>query len=271
MNATGPGASTRPGGSTAGQGAGVDLVAIPGGVVEIGSDADEIESCVAYWSDRLVDPSDRTDFRVWIEKEFPRHQVEMSPFMIGAFPVQNDEYRLFTSATGRDPAQSDLEGTPDDHPVWGVSYEDAAAYARWLAPRVGTPLRLPTEAEWEYVARGVARTEYPWGDEFDPKRCNTIESGIGTTTPVRRYPDGRSDFDVWDLSGNTEEWTSSFYAPYPGGRFVDDDFVHAFGQYRVLRGGSCVLGGDVARCARRHGPSPRGIRYVGFRLAADCP
>lgn len=246
----------------------LDLVPIPGGSAELGSDAEEIESCVRYWAPRLLDPSFKDQFRDWIEKESPRHVVEMRPFLIARFPVRNDDYRMFTESTGRHPAQSDLEGTPDDHPAWGVAYEDAATYASWLGARMDVPLRLPTEGEWEYVARGRTRTEYPWGNEFDPERCNTVESGIGTSTPVDRYPNGRSDFDVWDLSGNTEEWTSSFYAPYPGGRVVNDDFAQSLGNYRVLRGGSCVLGGDVARCARRHGPSPRGPRYVGFRLAA---
>jgi formylglycine-generating enzyme required for sulfatase activity len=127
---------------------------------------------------------------------------------------------------------------------------------------------LPTEAEWECAARGPSRSEYPFGDEFDPGKCNTIEAAIGGTTPVDRYPDGASAYGVFDLAGNVEEWTSSFNIPYPGGETVDDDLSRHLGpRYRVLRGGSFALGGDLGRCARRHGPHPGSpFRFRGFRV-----
>jgi formylglycine-generating enzyme required for sulfatase activity len=133
------------------------------------------------------------------------------------------------------------------------------------------PCRLPTESEWEYAARGVHGPEYPFGDEFDPSRCNTVESGIGHTTPVDRYGNGVSDWGIFDLPGNVEEWTSDLYAPYPGGEFVHDDLSEQTGgTYPVLRGGSFARGGDLARCARRHGPLPAASgRYRGFRVAVS--
>jgi formylglycine-generating enzyme required for sulfatase activity len=70
------------------------------------------------------------------------------------------------------------------------------------------------------------------------------------------------------LAGNVEEWTGDTYRPYPGGKFVVDDiYLHLGPRYRVLRGGSFALGGDLARCARRHGPHPAPVfRYRGFRI-----
>jgi formylglycine-generating enzyme required for sulfatase activity len=248
------------------------FIPIPAGRFEMGSSADEVEACVAAWSHRLVDSSyDETSFRQWILKEFPKHSVQVAAFRLGQFPVTIEEYRRFVHATGHPQPESMLGGEPGDHPVWGVTPQDAEAYAEWLSARLEMHCRLPTEAEWEYAARGPSGREYPFGDAFGPARCNTIESGVGHTTPVDRYPNGVSDFGIFDLAGNVEEWTADLYAPYPGGVFIHDDLSRCNGPlYRVLRGGSFARGGDLARCARRHGPFPApAFRYRGFRIAVD--
>ena len=160
---------------------------------------------------------------------------------------------------------------PDDHPVWGVSPRLASLFCAWLSSTGTTRFRLPTEAEWEYAARGPSGLAYPFGNRFDPTRCNTAESGIGRTTPVDRYADRASEWGIVDMAGNVEEWTSDVYRPYPGGTFVPDHLSAANrGPYPVLRGGSFARGGDLARCARRHGPHPGPeYRYRGFRVAAN--
>ena len=189
------------------------------------------------------------------------------PFLISRFPVTNAEYRVFVEATARPAPELILLDRSADHPVWGVTYLDAAQYTEWLGERIGRHCRLPTEAEWECAARGPQQSEYPFGNVFDPNKCNTREAGIGGTTPVDHYPDGASGYGVFDLGGNVEEWTSTLYGPYPGGQWIDDDISASIGpHYRVLRGGSFALGGDLARCARRHGPHPAApFRYRGFR------
>lgn len=247
----------------------LDFVSIGGGVLEMGSSLDEVENCVAYWGSRLIDPSYRSSFRDWIRKEYPKHRVRIEPFLIGRFPVTNGQYAEFVKATSHAVPESLGAGSPLNHPVWGVSWEDASAFTDWLTERFGAGLRLPSEAEWEYSARGPSGTEFPFGDEFDVSKCNTVEAGAGGTTPVDQYPQGASAFGVFDLAGNVEEWTSDFYAPYPGGEFIQDDLSRQCGRsYRVLRGGSFALGGDLARCARRHGPHPGpAFRYRGFRVA----
>lgn len=246
----------------------LDLVAIPGGEVEIGSTLDEVQACIAIWQDRLVDPAYRPAFGDWIRKEYPRHRVRIAAFHIGRFPVTNQDYIDFAATTGHPIPESIVIGSPARHPVWGVDYDDALAYALWLGDEMGIHCRLPSEAEWECAARGPDHAEYPFGNSFDPARCNTMEGGVGTTTPVDHYPQGASGYGVLDMGGNVEEWTSSFYLPYPGGDRIDDDISSAVGaHYRTLRGGSFALGGDLARSARRHGPHPAPqFRYRGFRV-----
>ncbi len=238
----------------------------------MGSTLEEVGECVRYWSSRLVDPSYEGPFRAWIMKEVPRHDVAIAELVASEYPVTNAEYRLFTLATGRVLPESLAEGRPDSHPVWGVGLEGAEAYARWRAARDGVPWRLPTEAEWEWMAAGPERRRYPFGNAFDPARCNTVERGIGATNPVDAHPEGASWCGARELAGNVEEWTSSRYAPYPGGEFVEDELTRLAGaDYPIVRGGCFALGGDLARSSRRHGPHPGArFRYIGFRLVADA-
>jgi formylglycine-generating enzyme required for sulfatase activity len=250
----------------------VDFSLIPGGRARIGSSLERIDATVAEWIDRLRDDAYISVFRDWIMKEYPEHEVDLDPFRIGRYPVTNGEYLLFVESTGAPVPESLSIGAPADHPVWGVSYEEAAAYADWRGAQSGYECRLPSEAEWEHAARGPGNRTYPFGDVFEATKCNTREAGYGSTTPVDRFPSGASGYGVFDLGGNVEEWTSSFYEPYPGASFVYDDIAASAGaRYRVLRGGSFALGGDLARCARRHGPHPASsFRFRGFRLAASC-
>lgn len=238
----------------------------------MGSTPEEVEECVQYWGGRLVDPAYAPLFRAWITKEVPRHDVPIGPLTASEYPVTNGEYRVFAEATGRPLPESVAAGLPDAHPAWGMGLGGAEAYARWRAAREGVPWRLPTEAEWEWMAAGPARCRYPFGDAFDPSRCNTVERGLGATTPVDAHPRGVSWCGAMDLAGNVEEWTSSRYAPYPGGVFVEDELTRLAGaDYPVVRGGCFALGGDLARSSRRHGPHPGGVfRYIGFRLVADA-
>jgi formylglycine-generating enzyme required for sulfatase activity len=206
-------------------------------------------------------------------KEFPAFPIEVCSFRIARYPVTNRDYAEFVRATAeREPPSLAGGVSRSEHPVWGVTYSEAESYANWLSAESGTPFRLPTEIEWEYAARGPSRREYPWGDDFSVKACNTLEAGIGDTTEVTRYEDFSSPFGICDLAGNVEEWTATLYAPYPGGRWIDDDLARIHGgPYRVMRGGSCARNGDLARGARRHGPfEGEPFKYKGFRLAVDA-
>lgn len=250
-----------------------ELIAISGATFWMGSTQRQIDQAVAYWSSRLVDDRYTTAMLTcWLMKEYPAHQVALRPYSIGRFPITNSQYSVFALRMGEPMATSILLKEPDDHPVWGVGYRQAVNYCSWLSEISGVPYRLPSEAEWEFAARGPSGSEYPYGETFAAKRCNTLEGGIGHTTPVDRFADFPSEHGVVDLAGNVEEWTSDVYRRYPGGVEIKDDLARLAGgcDYHVLRGGSFARGGDLTRCARRHGPhtGPE-HRYRGFRVAAS--
>ncbi|CAL9412511.1 formylglycine-generating enzyme family protein [Streptomyces sp. NPDC057838] len=238
---------------------------VPGGSVEIGLDPGAVDAVVADWAHVGVE-------RSWIDKETPVHTVVLRDFWIGRYPVTNEEYRQFLADTGHPgrPATWYLGAYPYDrsnHPVAGVRAEDADAYAAWLSDRTGHPWRLPTEAEWEYAAKGPDGGAFPWGGTFDASAANTRETGVHTTTPVGAFPAGVSPFGAHDMAGNVEEFTADDYRPYPGGPFVADHLVETMTTYRVARGGSFSRFGDLTRTRRRHGAFPGPLYPVGFRLA----
>jgi len=145
----------------------------------------------------------------------------------------------------------DPKWNSSDHPVVGVSYFEAEAFAKWAGKR------LPTEQEWEKAARGTDGRTYPWGDTFDKNKCNCSESGIMGTAPVTRYADGKSPFGCHDMAGNAWDWCASWY----------DNSQDS----RVLRGGSWHDTPVPLRCSRRlrYGPWHSLQRY-GFRCAQDA-
>jgi toxoflavin biosynthesis protein ToxD len=238
-----------------------------GGHVTVGLRADRVDAVVARWRHVGVE-------RSWIEKEVPAWPVHLDDFWLGRYPVANVQYLAFLQATGwgRRPSTWYLGAYPWDrpgHPVCGIAPEDADAYAAWLSGETGHPYRLPVEAEWEHAANGFDGREYPWGDEFDPAKANTRESGIHTTTPVGVFPGGAGPFGHLDLAGNVEEYTAGSYRPYPGGTHVDDHLTERLGSYRVARGGSFARYGDLARTRRRHGAFPGPLYPCGFRIATE--
>lgn len=159
-----------------------------------------------------------------------KEQIRLPAYYIDLYPVTNEQFMQFIDDTGYLPEEdADLlnhwdEGIypagREDHPVTWVNWHDAMAYARWAGKR------LPTNEEWEKAARGADGREYPWGDEFDPRRCNSEESGPENTTPVTRYSMGVSPFGCYDMAGNVWEWTASSHTDEEGQ------------SYQILRGGA---------------------------------
>lgn len=214
----------------------------------------------------------------------PAHKVYLDTFYIGKYPVTNAEYRRYCEDIQQ---QLDLPSGKEAHPVTGVSWYDARNYAAWA----GT--RLLTEAEWEKAASWEQESNinqqgslscseqlsgkkriYPWGDQFDTKKCNTVESGIGTTTPVDRYsPQGDSPYGCADMGGNVWEWTHSLYVNYP---YVPDDGREEMKMISfvdlVQRGGSFRLDASYTRCTFRFRIVPD-LHFddYGFRVGFGIP
>ena len=202
----------------------------------------------------------------WYDSEKPQHRVQLTRgFWLSRCEATNAQYRCFCEATGRGfPWDS---GQGDDHPVTWVSWEDAQAYCAHYG------LRLPTEAEWEFSARGVEGWRYPWGDEWDEtKCCHWGNRGPrGKTFPVGSFPSGASWCGALDLAGNVWEWcedryAADYYSSSPG----SDPQGPQEGMYRVFRGGSWGNGSDYCRTAYRYRDVPD-LReyYFGFRPAAS--
>ena len=150
-------------------------------------------------------------------------------------------------------------------PVVGICWYEATAYCAWLSAQGAGCFRLPTEAEWEAAARGREGRRYAWGASFERERCNTFESHVRATTPAGVFPGGDTPHGLMDMSGNTWEWTSSPYRPYPVER--DPERNAAGPLQRVMRGGAWSYPAANARCSRRFsGPPDDHDHSLGFRL-----
>jgi formylglycine-generating enzyme required for sulfatase activity len=215
------------------------------------------------------------------DRERPQHTLTLPGFYLAQTPVTNAQYAAFVQATDHPaPAHWTDGGPPEDkvdHPVVQVTWYDAAAFGRWLSEHTGKAYRLPSEAEWEKAARGPDGRLYPWGDEWDPARCNAKESGIGDTTPVMAFPGGASPYGVLGMAGNVFEWTCSLWGkdmkepdfgyPYDPSDGREDPVARNAVQ-RVLRGGGFYYSSTYARAACRLRSYPDyGVRTRGFRLA----
>ena len=207
--------------------------------------------------------------------EQPIHEVNLPAYEIAQFPVTNNDYYVFVYNTGyRVPkhwigfrCQDGLE----EHPVTNVSKQDVDAYLQWMNKATGLAYRLPSEAEWEKAARGSDQRIYPWGDNFDPWRCNTVESGKKLTSPVGSYsPGGDSPFGIADMVGNVWEWTRSKMSTYP---FKPDDSRSGSepGVKLVVRGGAWYYSRALARVSSREALLPDYISQCAWIQTGTFP
>ncbi len=204
--------------------------------------------------------------------EKPQHSVDIPyDYWLARFAVTNAQYAAYAQALDKSHQVWDWQ-KKQDHPATMVLWEDALEYCQWLSALLkgklppNYVLRLPTEAEWEKAARGGQALTYPWGQDFDKNKCNTVERGADNTTPVSQYsPQGDSPYGCADMSGNAWEWTHSLFKPYPYQAGDGREDETASGR-RVLRGGAFDLDAWHARCAYRY-LSLSVLNYVGFRVA----
>ncbi|NOY08823.1 MAG: SUMF1/EgtB/PvdO family nonheme iron enzyme [Spirochaetes bacterium] len=208
-------------------------------------------------------------------EEKPVHRVSVSGFKICAYLVTYRAYRAFVLANPEwqkdriDPKYHDgkylddwngneyPEGK-DEHPVSYISCYAAKAFAGWAGKR------LPTEAEWEYAARGgLAGKKYPNGDSMNEKIANLAKRFRGTTPAGQFDPNG---YGLYDMAGNLFEWTADFYAPYTEEDQADPKGPSR-GDYTVIRGGSWISAAATLRVSFRIDEEPGRCGYIGFRVA----
>ena len=210
----------------------------------------------------------------------------LDAFWIARYPITNAQYQCFIDDRGYDderwwtrlkrPELAEPRWPQANRPRTDVDWYEAVAFCRWIGARLGVgadAIRLPTEPEWERVARGTDGRRYPWGNEFQSGLANVDEKNYGggewyleQTTAVGLYPQGGSSAGVEDLSGTVWEWCLNRYEDIDAGT-VDDS-----GASRALRGSSWLDDPDLARADDRHGLQPDFRNDDrGFRVLCSVP
>ena len=256
-----------------GSGSGPDLVLIPTGRFQMGGQAHEHKVAL-----------DAGSQRAWLERELPLHWVGIEhSFALGCHPVSVGQWRRFVAATGWQPGSDTDWDNPgftqtDEHPVVGVSWNDAQLYLSWLSDQTGQTYRLPTEAEWEYACRAGTRTAFHFGDTINTEQANYDGSYIYNNGPRGQYRGGTTrqgtfpanPWGLYDMHGNVWEWVQDRVhdnydgAPQDGSAWEKDGDK----SRRVLRGGSWLYNPRYLRAALRNGYSAvLSNDIVGFRVA----
>lgn len=213
--------------------------------------------------------------------EMPRHKVNLSSFALDIHAVTNEQFVRFLQVMGgeKDHNNNDIIRLRDSrikrtagkliiesgyakHPVVGVTWYGAVAYAKWIGKR------LPTEAEWEAAATVGKDILYPSGAEIERSQANFFSSD---TTAVMSYPPNA--FGLYDMAGNVYEWCHDWYAyNFYESSAVEPDHPQGppQGVYRVLRGGCWKSLKEDLRCSHRHRNNPGAVNGTyGFRCATD--
>jgi formylglycine-generating enzyme required for sulfatase activity len=220
---------------------GTVLVLVPGGEITLGAEG------INPWST-------------------PLRRVRLNPFWIGKLLVTNQQYSCFLDehpAFCRPAFWADPRLNQPQHPVVGVSWDEAQAYCRWAG------LELPSEAQWEAAARGADRRPYPWGKELPTSRHANFGGAMGGTTPVGAYPAGAGPYGTLDQAGNVWEWcadhwVSKIYRQIEDGQW--DPVATGEPTVRSLRGGSWMNPPQDLRAAcRERGTAKLRFSTQGFR------
>lgn len=247
----------------------VSMVLVPKGCFMMGSTDEQLDYarqvCELHGAAGLCDSD-------WTENEQPSHRICFNePFWIDQFEVSNSQFEALDGS-----AKDSSINSEADFPREFISWDEAFAFCS-----ENRAARLPSEAEWEYTARGPDNLNFPWGNEFmgsafnfcdkncdDVSANNEVDDGFATTAPIGTYDLGQSWVSAYDLSGNVFEWTKTLYADYPYD--ADDGRESSTPGLRVFRGGAWNYAAHIARAAARQRAIPDGKNdVIGFRCARD--
>lgn len=237
------------------------MVLIPQGAFEMGSRKSlrELDPVSIFQADRhMLGPED------------PAHEVILDAYYIDLHEVSNADYKKYIEATGSKTTPrywNDANFNQPNQPVVGIAWKEAQAFCQWQNKR------LPTEAEWEKASRGKRPIKYPWGNEEPDKTRLNFNSQVGKTTPVGSYPTGKSDYGLFDLSGNVAEWVQDWHFPEyylfsPKENPPGPEKSH----YKIIRGGNWQNNAEDVRLTYRNATVPKArSKTIGFRCAASAP
>lgn len=263
---------------------GMRMVYVPEGNFEMGSDYKDTAYARKLCNEYSGDLGSAICRSENFGDESPAHIVILNDFWIDQTEVTNGQFQKCEQAGTCTPPEgtgshshSTYYKNPDyiNYPVILVTREQASDYCNWAGSR------LPTEAEWEYAARGPESWIFPWGDTFDGTRLNYCDSncdagpndpnvndGYAETAPVGSFPSGASWVGVLDMAGNVREWVADWYGPY-----TFDSQVNPTGPATgesIPHGGSWLDLPNLVRSANRGGNVPGYYRdYYGFRCVRD--
>jgi formylglycine-generating enzyme required for sulfatase activity len=255
-------------------------VRIPGGKFVMGSSPTDIARALAMCRREIL-RARCDDLAVQFRAEGLAHDVTISTFEIDRTEVTVEAYGRCVAAGACAPPGfllGDARFDRPDFPVTHVRWEDARAYCAWASGR------LPTEAEWEYAARGPSAREFPWGNVYNPRLTNhgafahdetDATDGFVGLAPVGSYPDGATPLGLLDMAGNVSEWVEDvFDVDENGFGYSAAPRVNprgpSTGGFHVVRGGSYIQGAAWMRSAMRGVLNMPRAASVGFRCAADA-
>jgi len=208
-----------------------------------------------------------------LERSSPMHLVTLSRFRISRHPITNEQYRRFLVANGEiEPPPHWIDNRSpsgsNHHPVTNVSWGDAKKYCSWRTAVSRDAVDLPTEAQWEFAARGKGGRSYPWGAARPTASLANYGSSIGCTTSVDRFPEGATPEGVWGMAGNVWEWCLDWYDEYSD-RVLVDPIGPQVGTHRVLRGGCFINEPANLRSPYRYSHPPDiSYGFFGFRVVS---
>lgn len=279
----------------------MEMVFVPSGTFLMGSSNKQIDMAMDDCKKMYHGESD-CQRHIYLRQEQPQHEVYLDAFWIDKTEITNAQYCRFLNTEGNktingvkwfEPGaghrgviyghiqETDRVFTPEvgyeNYPVIEVSWYGAKAYCDWVGGR------LPTEAEWEYAAKGTSNNMYPWGSEFNGNLANYRDStfnfdnmgkdtsfsdGYSQWAPVGTYPDGASWCGALDMAGNVHEWVNDWYSDdYYSISSKENPNGPENGTLKISKGGSWYDPGWHVRCSYRKilTPSSARMHWIGFR------